>query len=223
MGRQPKYFSLDERKAGKRATDRRYIHSTHGKTVRSAYQQSSHRRKQRARRATTPPPDTPDTLPLPPLSPSILESSRRPLPTDARLFAEALRSEDALDESDLGRWKREPPFEEDDDPTDPHSDSYLRFTKSLEEVLHGVRLRDQNQRDATLREGFMREGQDRMVVKLRDEVLGMLESWERVQKLKSEGFYHIYHQSREYAMLEHYIHWLGRSICHLYHLKFLVH
>ncbi|KAJ7920660.1 hypothetical protein B0H13DRAFT_1867390 [Mycena leptocephala] len=38
----------------------------------------------------------------------------------------------------------------------PHA--YLAFTKSLAEVLHGVRLREQNVRDIELREGMQTKG-----------------------------------------------------------------
>ncbi|KAK7043473.1 hypothetical protein R3P38DRAFT_3177893 [Favolaschia claudopus] len=158
-------------------------------------------------------------LPLP--TDEMIKLYNKPLPTDSRLFADALRSPDVLDESDLGRWKKEPPFVEDEDTTDPYSDVYLRFTKSLVDVLHGVRLREQRERDAELRAELMRRGRDSVLQQLRGEVLGMFERWERVQKLVDDGFYHPYHQSREHTMLQHYIQWLGRTTCHLHNHHFL--
>ncbi|KAJ7660630.1 hypothetical protein B0H17DRAFT_1144882 [Mycena rosella] len=69
-----------------------------------------------------------------------------PLPKNHPLFCEALtKADDALDESDLGRWKAEPLFFEDDNTSAPHSDWYLHFTQSLVSVLHSVRLHDNNQ------------------------------------------------------------------------------
>ncbi|KAK7062353.1 hypothetical protein R3P38DRAFT_3167339 [Favolaschia claudopus] len=212
MGRRSKFLSLDQKVSAKRESDLRYIHSPRGKTVRAAYRQSSQRRKQRKNNTL---------LDIPSPTERMLTLYAKPFPTHSRLFADALRSPDALDESDLARWKREPPFEEDDDDTDPHSLGYLRFTQSLCEVLHGVRLREQNQRDAELRSESTKNGRGAVELQLHAEVRAMFSTWDRVEKLLGEGFYHPYHQSREHAMLEHYFEWLGRSICHLYYAEFL--
>ncbi|KAK7062072.1 hypothetical protein R3P38DRAFT_3303115 [Favolaschia claudopus] len=220
MGRRAKYLSLEEKTSAKRKSDIRYTESTHGKTVRSAYRESSRRSKQRHIPSTTPPPHTLPLVPSP--TPRQLELYRSPLPTHSHLFAEALRSPDALDESELARWKTEPPFEEDSVATDPHSAPYLTFTTSLTEVLHGIRLREQNQRDAELREQLLMQGQEGMLQSVRYEVLKMSQAWRRVERLENEGLYHPYHQSREYAMLGLYLRWLASSICHLYYLKFIV-
>ncbi|KAJ7688610.1 hypothetical protein B0H17DRAFT_1135576 [Mycena rosella] len=101
-----------------------------------------------------------------------------PLPNNHPLFCEALRKADALDESDLGRWKAEPLFVDDDDTSNPHSDQYLHFTQSLASVLHGVWLHDQNQRDAKHRNEFKTNGKAAMAV-LRPEVVDFLSGWER--------------------------------------------
>ncbi|KAK7055733.1 hypothetical protein R3P38DRAFT_3170405 [Favolaschia claudopus] len=214
MGRRAKYLSLEEKALAQREHDLNYSRSVHGKPMRSAYREYAHRRKQRKIPQATP------LLPSP--TPRQLRLYLSPLPTHSPLFAEALRSPDALDESDLARWKKEPPFEKDDDPTDPHSSQYLKFTRSLIEVLHGVRLREENQRDAQLRKELQGGGRKHVLLQLEEEVLEKCGVWRRVEELEKGGFYHPDHQSREFAMLEHYLQWLGRSICYLYYLKFAV-
>jgi hypothetical protein len=151
----------------------------------------------------------------------MLELYEQALPHGARLFQEALRSPDALDESELARWKEEPPFVEDSDSMDPYSPAYLAFTKSLAEVLHGVRLREQNVRDIELREGMQTKGRRFVMRGLHPEICGMWIQWERAERMLSEQKYNPYHQSREHTMLEHHVQWLARTICHLSHFKFL--
>jgi hypothetical protein len=151
----------------------------------------------------------------------MLELYDQALPHGARLFEDALRSPDALDESDLTRWKEDPPFVEDDDTADPYSPAYLAFTKLLVEVLHGVRLREQNTRDVELREVVRTKGREFVMRGLHPEICGMWIQWERAERMLSEQKYNPYHQSREHTMLEHHVQWLARTICHLSHFKFL--
>jgi hypothetical protein len=110
---------------------------------------------------------------------------------------------------------------EDDDSTDPYSNCYLAFTKSLINVLHGLRLREQNASDAQRRAVFLEKGWKTGMEELREEVRYLLERWEIVTKLSREQFYHPYHNSREHAMLNHYRQWLARTIFTLYYLKFM--
>lgn len=151
----------------------------------------------------------------------MLELSNQALPFRSRLFQEALQSADALDESDLARWKEAPPFVEDDDTTDPYSAGYLAFTEALVKVLHGVRLREQNVRDVQLREDVLTKGWALVMRGLQGEVAEMWIHWQRAEELLGERKYHPYHQSREHTMLLHYIQWLARMICHLHHVEFL--
>ncbi|KAK7064631.1 hypothetical protein R3P38DRAFT_3165655 [Favolaschia claudopus] len=220
MGRRQKYRSLDEKASAQRQSNLKYSQSAHGKIVLSAYRASTHLRKHRKIPPIKP---LPDTLPLVPLpTPRQLELYQSPLPTHSHLFNEALRSPNTLDESELARWKMEPPFEEDSDAADLYSAPYSRFTDSLTEVLHGVRLREQKQQEAELREMLLSQGQEEMLQRLRHDVLKMSQVWRRVERLENQGLYHPYHQPRQYTMLQHYLHWLARSICNLYYLKFLV-
>ncbi|KAK7053897.1 hypothetical protein R3P38DRAFT_2761638 [Favolaschia claudopus] len=184
MGRRRKYHSLDEKASAQRQSNLKYSQSAHGKIVLSTYRASTHLRKQRKIAPTKP---LPDTLPLVPLpTPRQLELYHSPLPTHSQFFIDALRSSDTLDESDLARWKTEPPFEEDCDSADPHSAPYLRFTNSLTEVLHGVRLREQKQQEAEMREELIHSGQEGMLHRLRYDVLKKSQIWRQVEKLEKE-------------------------------------
>ncbi|KAJ7091548.1 hypothetical protein B0H15DRAFT_799982 [Mycena belliarum] len=207
------------RKAGKtasRESSLKYIRSPQyrGQSARAASRRPAHRRKQ-----APPPPSIFPNVPKP--IQRMVELYSQALPFDEPLFKEALRSPDALDESDLARWKEEPPFIEDNDTTDPFSTTYLAFTKSLGVVLHGIRLREQNTRDIELREAVATKGQDVVVAQLQQEVTGLWGSWERADALLRARKYHPYHHSREYMMLEHYLQWLARTIFHLTYLRFL--
>ncbi|KAJ7439133.1 hypothetical protein FB451DRAFT_1192339 [Mycena latifolia] len=157
-------------------------------------------------------------LGLPPLDIKIQEMYNVPLPESHPLFREALTKPGALDESDLHRWKAEPPFVEDEDMTDPYSDRYHRFTQNLASVLHGVRLREQRERDVLRRAEFTNNGTAAGMAALCEEVVYLLSSWERVKVL---DIYDQYHHSREYVMHQHYLQWQARTVYHLYHLKFL--
>ncbi|KAK7062219.1 hypothetical protein R3P38DRAFT_2493406, partial [Favolaschia claudopus] len=217
MGRSAKHLTLLERASASRESTSKYSTSPHGRANRTASKQQARRR-----RAAKPSLSLPNLLHgIPPPTERMLDLRDQPLPLDSPLFAQALRSADALDESDLGRWKAEPPFEEDGDLMDPHSDGYLRFTKSLSEVLHGVRVREQRLRDTSLQEEVARKGLQTVVCSIQAEVRELLRCWDRVDKLIRAQFYHPFHQSREFAMLEHYLQWLARSICHFCYLEFL--
>lgn len=143
------------------------------------------------------------------------------LPEDAYLFQQALGSPGALDESEVARWTEEPPFSDDGDTTDPLSHQYFAFTKSLAEVIHGVRLREQNLRDVQLRDEFSGQARGLAMRRLQEELAEMWLRWERVVGFVEERRYDPFNESREYTMLQHYLQWLARTICHLYYLKFL--
>ncbi|KAJ7890403.1 hypothetical protein B0H13DRAFT_1887594 [Mycena leptocephala] len=125
MGRHAKYYSLAQQASASRKS------SLKGRITRAA----SHRPAQRRKVPSAPPGTLPDLPVLPMPTTKMLELYDQALPHGAQLFEDALRSPDAHD-----------------DTTDPYSPAYLAFTKSLAEVLHGVRLREQNVRDIELRE-----------------------------------------------------------------------
>ncbi|KAJ7080174.1 hypothetical protein B0H15DRAFT_953665 [Mycena belliarum] len=214
MGRLAKHRSLAQQAAASRERSLKYIRSPQGQIARAASRRPAHRRKQ----VPVPPSILPD-VPTP--TPRMVELHGQALPVEEPLFQEALRSPDALDESDLPRWKHEPPFVEDEETTDPFSPAYLAFTKLLAVVLHGVRLREQNARDVQLCEAVETKGRDAVVAQLQEEVTALWGSWERVDTLLRARKYHPYHQSREYTMFEHYLQWLARTIFHLTYLRFL--
>ncbi|KAJ7078553.1 hypothetical protein B0H15DRAFT_954452 [Mycena belliarum] len=214
MGRRAKHRSLAQQAAASRESSLKYIRSPQGQIARAAPRRQAHPRKQ-----VPPPPSIVPNVPTP--TQRMVELYSQVLPLDEPLFKEALRSPDALDESDLARWKEEPPFVEDEDTTDPFTTGYLAFTKSLVAVVHGVRLREQNTRDVELREAIQTKGRDAVVAQLQQEVTALWGCWERVDTLLRTRKYHPYHQSREFTMLEHYLQWLARTIFHLTYLRFL--
>ncbi|KAK6996413.1 hypothetical protein R3P38DRAFT_2799726 [Favolaschia claudopus] len=217
MGRSAKHLTLLERASASRESTSKYSTSPHGRANHTASKQQARRR-----RAAKPFLSLPNLLPgIPPPTERMLDLRDQPLPLDSPLFAQALRSADALDESDLGRWKAEPPFEEDEDPMDPYSEGYHRFTNSLSAVLHGVRLREQRLRDTNLQEEVDRKGLQAVLSSIQVEVRELLLCWGRVERLLGAQLYHPFHQSRESVMLEHHFQWLARTICHLSFLEFL--
>ncbi|KAJ7083044.1 hypothetical protein C8R43DRAFT_1142744 [Mycena crocata] len=129
-----------------------------------------------------------------------------------------MSNSNALDESDLARWQRKPPFEADDDERDTYSPEYQQYTTSLITVLHGVKMREQNEKDHLRRKEFKVKGWDRCLESLRAEVEQQLMEWEHLTNL---NIYHPYHHPREWATHWHQIQWRARTIYHLYYLKFL--
>ncbi|KAJ7251182.1 hypothetical protein B0H12DRAFT_1234251 [Mycena haematopus] len=220
MGRRAIHLTQSAKATAKREQVKKYSQTAHGQATRADARKPAHHRK--GKHTTEGPAECPLSIPgLPTPTVDIQERYNTPLPDQEPLFQAALSSADALDESDLARWKKEPPFVEDEDTTDPYSSDYFAFTKSLVNVLHGVRLREQKIRDAQRRVEFLEEGWKVAMGELREEVRILLERWAIVTRLAREQFYHPYHNSREHAMLEHYLQWLGRTIYSLYYLKFL--
>ncbi|KAJ6469414.1 hypothetical protein C8R45DRAFT_1105272 [Mycena sanguinolenta] len=221
MGRRAIHLTESAKAAAKREQVKKYSQTPHGQLTRANARKPERRRKGGKHTAESPAKYPLSISGLPTLSADIQEWYNAPLPDHEPLFQEALRSPDALDESDLARWKKEPPFVEDEDSTDPYSNEYFAFTKSLVTVLHGVRLREQKTRDARRRVEFLEKGWKAAVAELREEVRSLLARWEIVTRLSREQHYHPYHASREHAMLEHYLQWLARTIYSLYYLQFL--
>ncbi|KAJ6494213.1 hypothetical protein C8R45DRAFT_1134783 [Mycena sanguinolenta] len=238
MGRRCKYRTEEEAALAHRESVRKYARSPHGQQARAAARTPQHRRKVCTRpttplpspapRGTSPPrPPThllhthtsrPAHLPnVPQPTPAMAALNACLLPDEEHLFCEALRSAEALDISGLHIWKTEPPFVSDNDPTNPNSWPYRTFTYNLGLVLHGVRLREQRERDVERRADFENDRAQAME-NLEAEVMNLLRIWERVSTLTP---YDPDRQSREHSMLGHYKQWLARSIYHLYYLNFL--
>ncbi|KAJ7239576.1 hypothetical protein B0H12DRAFT_1228040 [Mycena haematopus] len=222
MGRRALYLTQDQKTSADRKDHLKYSRSPRGKAAKARLRQPAHRRKQ-AKYVPESTPECPTSIPgLPALNTEIEKWYNTPLPENEPLFKEALRSADALDESDLMRWKTEPPFVEDDDTTDPYSAGYLKYTHSLTHVLHGVRLREQNAEDLRWRAKFAEDGWVAALHDLKEEVQLLLERWERMEDLSTRRPYHPFHASREHAMFQVYVQWLARTIFHQYYLKFLL-
>ncbi|KAJ7215006.1 hypothetical protein GGX14DRAFT_392268 [Mycena pura] len=208
MGRRAKHFTTTERAEAQRQHYTAYNQSPHGNTVRAEQNRLRHMRKV-----------SKWSLPrLPPLSYTIESLAHVPLPENERLFQDALRSPDSLDESGLGCWKKEPPFELDPDTSDPHSEHNKIYTQNMQVVLHGVRLREQRVDDACRRDQFHRLGRKVAIERLRDEVPVLLDDWERVSAL---DIYDRDHHPREYVMFQHYLQWQARTIYNIYYVEFL--
>ncbi|KAJ7109042.1 hypothetical protein C8R43DRAFT_962621 [Mycena crocata] len=235
MGRSAKHLTAAARVEAARGYDKTYsqkpwyvlvLHAAHALTSNGGLRLSTKILRASARRmrhlAETTRKDTlhpvrciPGLTPLPTL---IHDMQMIPLPIDHHFFLQTLAKVGTLDESDLWRWKKEPPFVEDDDDRDPHSEEYLKFTTSIEAVLHGVRMREQNANDVLRRTAFKKKGPEAYMDLLRKQITKLLSDWERVV---SVDIYNRFHNPREWAMHRHYIQWLSRTIYRLYYLEFL--
>ncbi|KAJ6553264.1 hypothetical protein B0H19DRAFT_1263662 [Mycena capillaripes] len=169
MGRRAIHLTRDAKAAAKREQVKKYSQTPHGQAARACARRPKHHRKEG--KPPEPSAERPACIPgVAAPSTEIQDLHDALLPVHEPLFQEALRSPDALDKSDLSRWKKEPPFVEDEDSTDPYSDDYLAFTNSLVSVLHGVRLREQTTRDAQRRAEFLEKGWKTSMAELREEV-----------------------------------------------------
>ncbi|KAF7367144.1 hypothetical protein MSAN_00974100 [Mycena sanguinolenta] len=231
MGRRCQHRTKEEAASAHRESVRKYSKSPHGQRARAAARAPQHRHKVsmrpttplapselRATRCPASPAHCPRRLSnIPQPTPAMTALNACLLPDEEFLFCEALRSADALDLSGTHMWKKEPPFDSDNDPTNPNSLSYRAFTYNLGLVLHGVRLREQNERDVERRAEFQKDRKEAMR-NVEAEAMSLLQTWERVSTLTP---YDPESHSREHAMFGHYKQWLARSIYHLYYLKFL--
>ncbi|KAJ7844147.1 hypothetical protein B0H14DRAFT_2585392 [Mycena olivaceomarginata] len=159
-------------------------------------------------------------LRLPPLSEEIESLRRTVVPETSPLYQKALHGIISPEFSDLGQWTTEPSvLHIDTGPTDPPTSpmQYYLHTRSLRFVFDGIRMREERERDAERRLEFESKGSEVALEALRTEVRGLLDDFERV----SAVHYHRYVYAREYAMWEHYIAWLARTIHCLYYLEFL--
>ncbi|KAJ7827069.1 hypothetical protein B0H13DRAFT_1917871 [Mycena leptocephala] len=183
MGCRAKHLSLAQQASASRENSLKYIQSPKGRIARAASRRPAQRRKVRPASLGTLPdlPVLPTPIPIP--TARMLELYDQALLHGARLFEDVLRSPDALDESDLMRWKEDPPFVEDDDTADPYSPAYLAFTKLLVEVLHGVRLCEQNMRDVELREVVRTKGREFVTRMLQPEICEMWTQWAWAEKM----------------------------------------
>ncbi|KAJ7152201.1 hypothetical protein C8R43DRAFT_1127279 [Mycena crocata] len=215
MGRTAKHLSIEAKAKAARGYDLKYSQKQSSKIIRATARRARHLAKTTRHESSRPLRCIPGLPPLPALVQSMYNE---PLPENHAFFRQALEKAGSLDESDLARWKKEPPFVEDEDERNPHSEDYTSFTTSLMAVLHGVRLREQNEEDTIRRTNFKVNGWMASIEILRREVGELLVDWARVVDL---DIYHGHHQPREWLMHRHYIQWLARRIYRLYYLKFL--
>ncbi|KAJ7607474.1 hypothetical protein FB45DRAFT_866398 [Roridomyces roridus] len=215
MGRRAVHLTQEEKRAAVKENGRIWSHKPGQKQARAAAKHSLRRRQGGETLARHRVPTTLLSIPAPPIEIRMLAET--PLPTHEPHFQAALSSATQFDEEGLAFWKREPPFAEEDDTTDPYSDDYLRFTAKLVSIMHGIRAREERERAVELRNEFMAGQAREMLQTLATEVTESLLIWNRVRLLH----YDSYHQSREHAMHLHYMQWLARTICTLYFLRCL--
>jgi hypothetical protein len=221
MGRPRKYFTAAEHAAAAQARRDRYnqsdlyVHSLlliytvincchSGKAMRSLQNQAAYRRRHGRRRlSSTKEAGSPAVFPQ--LPAALISLALLPLP-NTYLFLEAYKSADNLDESDLGQWDLDPPYDLLRVPEDTPSEE--RFTVNLVDVMHGRRLRQEeeekdrwnNQRGPNVRENILQE------------IGPALERWQSLARyLKTYQA-----TSREVRMAEHLLQWRARKIHWLY-------
>ena len=123
-------------------------------------------------------------------------------------FAEALRSAENLEESNLGLWDQDPPYDVTqyvDSPSERH------FTERLGKVMHGRRLRLQQEEDLARDRDFegltCKQRRKLLCRELRD----ILASWERLT-----GYLADYKANPcEMYMAEHLLQWRACKAVHL--------
>jgi hypothetical protein len=155
------------------------------------------------------------TVPGPPLPIDLIEKALLPLPESATLFQEALRSPDNLDESDLWRWESGPPYVVESKSTATPSE--LHYTGRLVEVVHGVRLREQQKTDIVRRNEYLQRNRTAALKDLSLQVTAMLEEWKRLTLFMQDYAA----SAREMTMAEIHLQWQARTIYHIYHLLFI--
>ncbi|KAJ6462575.1 hypothetical protein C8R45DRAFT_940830 [Mycena sanguinolenta] len=226
MGRRPKFHTVEAAAAGHCERNVRYTQTPRGQEVRAAARRPPPRRKVSKRpQYTSPQPPPPSELShpledivLPPLPSKIIDWQNFLLPDDEPMFLAALKDDGGHDFSPLDMWLAEPPFATFDDPNDPESLNYYAYTYSLGVALHGLQLRREQTTESQRRATFDADSKEAMA-RLKDELLELLERWDRVWALETYNNNSQY--SREHALLMHYLRWLARTIYRLHKLKFL--
>ncbi|KAJ7735881.1 hypothetical protein B0H14DRAFT_3516683 [Mycena olivaceomarginata] len=107
-----------------------------------------------------------------------------PLPTKSPLYLEALGGFIHPDlAGELERWRKEPPFALDTSSA-VSSAAYWFRTQDLEPVLHGVRMREQEEKILECQTQLESSGYEAGMEALRAEVVQLLADFERVSKLE---------------------------------------
>ncbi|KAK7046826.1 hypothetical protein R3P38DRAFT_3258122 [Favolaschia claudopus] len=213
MGRRRKHHTEEDLRLAARQYDATYAASARGRLVRAA---SSLRNTRRISKHSIPR--------LPPLSYKIERIARQPLPEQDPAFQEAFRSVHHSYEDQLVCWKTPPPFPEENNgqPLDTESADwedracqYVADTDALLAAYHGMRAREERQRDRQRRREWAQFGKTASLEQAREEVVGLLQEWDRLHALPRPKDF------RVYEMLSTHVHWLARTIHNLYYVKFL--
>lgn len=134
----------------------------------------------------------------------LLELAQKPLPT-SDLFHSAACSPDALDESDLPSWDHPPPYKSLPPPATIEED---RFTRNLDDVMHGRWLRESKVKEKARMESRMRGDWETLRKSLQEELEEGLGDWTELDDLVScfEGC------DRHLTMARNSLQWLARCV-----------
>jgi hypothetical protein len=144
------------------------------------------------------------------LDPALVTLALMPLP-DTYLFHEALCGEDALDESELGVWDAKPPYPLSSTPED--STAEREFTRRLVEVMHGRRLRMQEENEKK-RDKLYGHVPSELKMGIYEDFVAGLRGCERTElfiKCFSSA-----RASQAFQITEHFLQWQARTVYMLY-------
>ncbi|KAJ7834257.1 hypothetical protein B0H14DRAFT_3462210 [Mycena olivaceomarginata] len=177
MGRRAKHLTQTDLALADQQSRRKYEATERAKQLRAAQDAATYRPQARRKEAA------PSVLNLPPLSSFLKARVREPLPTKSPLYFEALggfiRPNLA---GELERWRKEPPFALDTSSA-VSSAAYWFRTQDLEAVLHGVRMREQEEKILERQTQLESSGYEAGMEALRAEVVQLLADFERAPKL----------------------------------------
>jgi hypothetical protein len=134
---------------------------------------------------------------LPTLPDRLIEMAQIPFP-ETKLFQEALRSDQALDESELAQYELDPPYTPPSYPTSTNKEQ--EYTDKMAEVLRGRLIRERLKfEDHRIR---MWSG-EKLLMERKQELLTLLKKWEALNDyLKSYQA-----GQREMRMAAHLLQW----------------
>ncbi|KAJ7219932.1 hypothetical protein GGX14DRAFT_389350 [Mycena pura] len=211
MGRRQKHLTDEEQAAAKQTASRKYENSSRGKSARE--QRDALRRIRRHTRQS----------PIPCLAPlpaDVLSWACFSLLETEPIYQEALHA--GFDNSPFMHWTEDPPFLKTnyvDPPYGHDTPEYWEHVRVLESAVHGIQMSDERRCEAHFREKAPEWGPRFSRIYFRLEVKERLERWEKLW-----DSYESHRQANDplrFAMWEHLVGWLARSICRIYYLEFL--
>ncbi|KAH7903391.1 hypothetical protein BJ138DRAFT_1168197 [Hygrophoropsis aurantiaca] len=215
MGRRAKYTTLEEKQAAKRQQQRFYSRSERGKATRKVQNACTYAKRCGRQYASQPssPSATPQhtaseaaSVSLPCFPSTLIALARAPYP-DTHLFHEALRSADAVDESDLSQWDADPPYHY---PVPLDTPAEARFTANIVDVMHGRRLRQERCARMDRAKVWGEEGKAQLCAILKDEIIKQFAQWEALEAKINELDKSVC--ERHMVMARHLLQWKARAL-----------